>query len=106
MQYWDEDTTARTRDIGNVAIRVYGEIKETMASTSKDEPKSALPAVGECWPVQEVTEPNLYRETFSYQELPRAFFDQRSVPMDVPGDIWITDTTFRDGQQARAPYTI
>src|SRR5207237_8463928 len=23
-----------------------------------------------------------------------------------PDEIWITDTTFRDGQQARAPYTI
>src|SRR6202165_3595192 len=24
----------------------------------------------------------------------------------MPADIWITDTTFRDGQQARAPYTV
>ena len=26
--------------------------------------------------------------------------------MALPKDIWITDTTFRDGQQARAPYTV
>ena len=25
--------------------------------------------------------------------------------MKFPDEIWITDTTFRDGQQARAPYT-
>ena len=23
----------------------------------------------------------------------------------MPDEIWITDTTFRDGQQSRAPYT-
>ena len=58
------------------------------------------------WPVQEVPEPNLYRETFPYEHLPRAFYDSQAVPMDLPSDIWITDTTFRDGQQARAPYTV
>ena len=25
--------------------------------------------------------------------------------MNMPEEIWITDTTFRDGQQSRAPYT-
>ena len=25
---------------------------------------------------------------------------------EIPEDIWITDTTFRDGQQARPPYTV
>ena len=29
----------------------------------------------------------------------------RSVPHHMPDDIWITDTTFRDGQQSREPYT-
>ena len=24
----------------------------------------------------------------------------------LPGDFWITDTTFRDGQQARPPYSV
>lgn len=56
--------------------------------------------------LQEVSEPNLYRDTFAYEKLPRAFFDNRSVPMNLPEDIWLTDTTFRDGQQARAPYTV
>ena len=27
-------------------------------------------------------------------------------PLDVPDEIWITDTTFRDGQQSREPYTV
>ena len=31
-------------------------------------------------------------------------FDERTVPMDPPEEIWITDTTFRDGQQSRPPY--
>ena len=26
--------------------------------------------------------------------------------LNCPDEIWITDTTFRDGQQARAPYTV
>ncbi|NIA07174.1 MAG: 2-isopropylmalate synthase [Actinobacteria bacterium] len=57
------------------------------------------------WPVQEVAEPNLYRETFTYERLPRASYDGQSAPLDLPETIWITDTTFRDGQQARAPYS-
>ena len=27
------------------------------------------------------------------------------MPLNTPEHIWITDTTFRDGQQSRAPYT-
>jgi isopropylmalate/homocitrate/citramalate synthase len=33
-------------------------------------------------------------------------FETEPVPQALPADIWITDTTFRDGQQARAPYTL
>ncbi|MFR5584701.1 MAG: hypothetical protein ACLTLQ_13635 [[Clostridium] scindens] len=29
----------------------------------------------------------------------------RIVPHSMPDEIWITDTTFRDGQQSRAPYS-
>ena len=32
-------------------------------------------------------------------------FNRRLVPMGMPEQIWITDTTFRDGQQSREPYT-
>ena len=56
--------------------------------------------------LQDVPEPNLYREMFSYRKLPRVHFDGQSVPMAPAEDIWLTDTTFRDGQQARPPYTV
>ena len=32
-------------------------------------------------------------------------FDGNIIPMNIPEEIWITDTTFRDGQQSRPPYT-
>ncbi|ADQ03961.1 pyruvate carboxyltransferase [Caldicellulosiruptor owensensis OL] len=56
--------------------------------------------------LQDVPEPNLYREIFPYTEIPKIAFNHRHVPMFVPDEIWITDTTFRDGQQARSPYTV
>ncbi len=56
--------------------------------------------------LQDVAEPNLYRELYNYEEIPRVAFNHRRVPMDMPTDIWITDTSFRDGQQSREPYTV
>jgi len=56
--------------------------------------------------LQDVSEPNLYRDIFSYDEIPKCTFNHRKVPMAPPDEIWITDTTFRDGQQSRAPYTV
>ena len=55
--------------------------------------------------LQDVEEPNLYREIYSYDEIPKIAFNHRRVPLNTPEHIWITDTTFRDGQQSRAPYT-
>ena len=55
--------------------------------------------------LQEVEEPNLYREMFPYSEVPKTAFNHRQVPIGMPEEIWITDTTFRDGQQSRAPYS-
>ena len=55
--------------------------------------------------LQDVSEPNLYRMLFNYEEVPKLMFNQRLVPMYMPEEIWITDTTFRDGQQSREPYT-
>jgi isopropylmalate/homocitrate/citramalate synthase len=49
--------------------------------------------------------PNLYRQIFPYTEFPKIIFDQQMVEYNLPDKIWITDTTFRDGQQARPPYT-
>jgi isopropylmalate/homocitrate/citramalate synthase len=33
-------------------------------------------------------------------------FEDASVPLQPAKDIWITDTTFRDGQQSRPPYSV
>ena len=53
----------------------------------------------------DVENPNTYRNLFPYEEIPKIAFNARIVPLNMPDDIWITDTTFRDGQQSRAPYT-
>ena len=50
--------------------------------------------------------PNLFREDFPYDRVPPMRFEPAGVAMARPEAIWITDTTFRDGQQARAPYTL
>ena len=55
--------------------------------------------------LQDVDEPNLYREIYPYDQVPKVAFNHRRVPLSMPEEIWITDTTFRDGQQSRAPYT-
>lgn len=55
---------------------------------------------------QEVDEPQLFRDMFDYDHVPKISFNHRVVPMRMPDNIWITDTTFRDGQQARTPFTV
>ncbi len=56
--------------------------------------------------LRDTAEPNLLREIYPYSEIPRLTFDGREPPMAIPREIWITDTTFRDGQQAREPYSV
>lgn len=56
--------------------------------------------------LQDIAQPNLYRDLFPFSEVPKISFNNRHVPMEMPQDVTITDTTFRDGQQARAPYTV
>src|SRR6266513_1109422 len=46
-----------------------------------------------------------FRETFPYSLPPLTRFEADAVPLDPAPEIWITDTTFRDGQQSRSPYT-
>ena len=55
--------------------------------------------------LDDVVRPQLYRDVFPYSQFPRTTFDGKRVDMELPKEIWITDTTFRDGQQARPPYT-
>jgi isopropylmalate/homocitrate/citramalate synthase len=54
----------------------------------------------------EVEEPNLMRQIFPYTEVARIDFDYKFVMPQPPEEMIITDTTFRDGQQARPPYTV
>ncbi len=56
--------------------------------------------------LQDRAEPNLYRHLFDYDSIPKISFNHRSVPMNMPAEIWITDTTFRDGQQSTSPFTV
>ena len=56
--------------------------------------------------LQDVKEPNLYRDFYTYEDVPRVAFNHRRVPMGMTKDIWITDTSLRDGQQSVEPYTV
>ena len=56
--------------------------------------------------LQDVAEPNLYRDIYDYESVPKVAFNHRRVPMNMPEEIWITDTSFRDGQQSVNPYTV
>ncbi len=56
--------------------------------------------------LQDVSEPQLYRDVFDYESIPKIIFNQRVVPTDMPEEIRITDTTFRDGQQSVSPFTV
>ena len=56
--------------------------------------------------LQDVAEPNLHRDVYSYGTIPKVAFNHRRVPMGMPEEIWITDTSLRDGQQSVAPYSV
>ena len=56
-------------------------------------------------PTGSETGPAYFRETFPYKLPPVAWFEAEPVPLDPAPAIWLTDTTFRDGQQSREPYT-
>ena len=64
--------------------------------------KPSLPVHG----IEDVDEPRLLRDIYPYDEVPRIQFDYKIVPLEPAEDMFITDTTFRDGQQARPPYTV
>ena len=56
--------------------------------------------------MQDVAEPNLQREVYTLGETPKVAFNHRRVPMNMPEEIWITDTSLRDGQQSVEPYSV
>ncbi|MDD3243509.1 MAG: 2-isopropylmalate synthase [Eubacteriales bacterium] len=56
--------------------------------------------------LQDVDEPNLHRYIYDYENVPKISFNHRLVPMNTPEELWVTDTTFRDGQQSTSPFTV
>ncbi len=56
--------------------------------------------------LQDRDTPNLNRQLFEYESIPKVSFNHRFVPICMPDEIWITDTTFRDGQQSTSPFTV
>lgn len=56
--------------------------------------------------LENIKEPNLYKDIFPYDEIPKIVFNGIQLPMNIPENIWITDTTFRDGQQSMEPFTL
>lgn len=55
--------------------------------------------------LQDIDKPELYRDLFPYSNICRTSFDGVLLAPRPPERMRITDTTFRDGQQARPPYT-
>ena len=56
--------------------------------------------------LKDVDEPNLQKDVFPYDEVSRIDFDHKLMAISPADELFITDTTFRDGQQARPPYTV
>lgn len=89
----------------SISIINYGRNgEETMLKLSKK--SNLLEQKNYKYSLQDIKNPNLYRDMYSYDQVPKVAFNHRRVPMNMPDDIWITDTSFRDGQQSMAPYTV
>ncbi len=56
--------------------------------------------------LREVENPNLLRDIFPYTEVPKVDFDFAILPIMPARNFLMTDTTFRDGQQARPPFSV
>jgi len=54
----------------------------------------------------DVEKPNLFEEIFPSDDVCRIEFDNKIIPIQPAQNMYITDTTFRDGQQARPPFTV
>ncbi|MFH1432669.1 MAG: 2-isopropylmalate synthase [archaeon] len=72
-------------------------IDENDKNALKDNPKIEL---------DDIDQPNLLRDMFPYTEVPKIFFEKKTVPIDPPEQLLITDTTFRDGQQGHKPLSV
>ncbi len=70
----------------------------------KSDRTGRLRAVPDTYHLVDTDEGQYYRNIFPYTEIPKIPFNERFVPMQTPPEVWITDTSFRDGQQAHPPY--
>ena len=63
---------------------------------------------GEYWNfnLQDISQANLMRDIYPYNEVCQIDFDHKHMMPSPCEDMLITDTTFRDGQQARPPYSV
>lgn len=77
-----------------------------MAILKYDEHTNLLEQSAYRYSLQDREEPNLYRHLFDYESVPKVPFNHRMVPSFVPEKLWITDTTFRDGQQSTSPFSV
>lgn len=82
-------------------MKAIGDMREVV----KNEKTNLLQLEEHFYQLNDVAEPKVFRNLFPYDEVPKIAFNDRIVPHNMPEEIWITDTTFRDGQQSRAPYT-
>ena len=90
----------------NETIKDYDSFESSKARRTRISSKTNLlemEAVN--YEVQDIEKPNLFREFFEYVEVPKVGFNFRTSPYDMPEEVVITDSTFRDGQQSREPYT-
>lgn len=71
-----------------------------------DDRSNRLKAIPDKFNLVDVEERQFYRNMFPYSEIPKIAFNNRFAPMNTPKEVWITDTSFRDGQQSRPPYTV
>ena len=81
-------------------------MKENMKMLRFSKRRNTLEPEEYIFQLNDSPEPNLFRDVFPYDKIPKIPFNYRLNPMNMPDEIWITDTTFRDGQQSRPPYTV
>ena len=99
--------SSNTSHKDNTSITNFDELDNSKTRRTKLSPRTNLLEMEAVhYQVQDIPEPNLFREFFEYTEIPKVGFNFRTSPYDMPEEVFITDSTFRDGQQSREPYTL
>jgi len=71
-----------------------------------DEHTGTLEQKDHTFDLQEVEKPEYFEDIFPCGDVPKIAFNHRHVPMQPAKKIWVSDTTFRDGQQAMPPFSV